>query len=52
MRDDVLQLLATTGELPGDAWVMMDAKSVKIIGHREPEREKLPSNVLNWEDVL
>jgi len=52
MRPDVLQLIATTGNLPGDAWVMMDAKSVKVVGHREPEREVLPDNVLNWEDVL
>lgn len=51
MREDVLELLAATGHLPGDAWVQMDAKSVKIMG--QPERtESLSDKVINWEDVL
>ncbi len=31
MRHDVLQLIATTGDLNGDTWVSMDATSVRII---------------------
>ena len=31
MRQDVLQLLAVTRELPGDTWVSMDATSVKVV---------------------
>jgi hypothetical protein len=50
MREDVLQLLAVTGDVPGDAWVQMDAKSVKLM--RDPNAPPLPDNVLNWEDVL
>lgn len=46
MREDVLRLLATTGDLPGDVQVEMRAKSVRVIP------DALPENVLNWEDVL
>ena len=34
VRSDILRLIETTGDLPGDMWVSMDATSVKIIGQK------------------
>ena len=31
VRSDVLRLIETTGDIPGDAWVSMDATSVNLI---------------------
>ena len=51
MRHDVLQLIATTGDLNGDTWVSMDANSVKVIPMKV-HAAVLPSNVINGKDVL
>lgn len=32
MRSDVLRFIEGTGELSGDAWVSMDADSVRLLG--------------------
>ncbi len=49
MRHDVLQLIATTGDLNGDTWVSMDATSVRII---PTHPAVLPATCSNGKDVL
>ena len=51
MRNDVLQLIAVSGHLPGDTWVSMDASSVKIIPMKV-HASVLPSNVIDGKDLL
>ncbi len=34
MRHDVLQLIAVTGHVPGDVWVSMDPKGVRLMENK------------------
>lgn len=40
MRDDVLRLIAVTGDLPGDARVSMTGKKVWLVNQDPPDDER------------
>jgi hypothetical protein len=49
VRADVLALIEKSGDIPGDRWVAMDAKSVQLVPKGHPD---VRESVIEGKDVL